>query len=202
SSIPRRVSPSPRRRTTPDRAGASDEAPARPGRGSVRLRSVRRRRTLEWTVVAVVALGATATAAFLVARGGGTSAAAPAWSKVEITTNACAGGWHARHSGHPTVTVVNATDQKYDVELLGADQRTVYAEIETLAAHTTRPLRIALPPGRYSWRCGRVDGTVSLSAVALVTGKPVTDAHPFVPVTYTELAAATTTYPASVRPDT
>lgn len=159
---------------------------------------VRRRRTFQWVAVAAGALGAAAIAAIVVTRGGGTSAAAPPSTTVEISTNTCARGWHAPRSGHPTVSVVNATAQTYDVSLVGADQRTVYAEIEVLAAHTTRGLRIALPPGRYSWRCGRADGTVSFSAVVRVTGRPVTDAHPFVPVTYTELAAATTTYRASV----
>jgi high-affinity iron transporter len=151
---------------------------------------------LQWLAIAAAALGAAAIAAFVATRpdAAPASAASPTGNALEVTTHACAAGWHARRSGHPTLSIANRTGEKYDVELVGSDQRTVYGEIEVLAARTTRSLRAALPPGSYSWRCSRVDGTVSFSSVERVTGPAVTDAHPFVPVTYTEIAAATTTY--------
>ncbi len=84
------------------------------------------------------------------------------------------------------------------VELVGGRQQAVYAEVERLAPHTSLALQAVLPPGRYSWQCEDFDGTVTHSAAATVHGPKVTDAHPFVQVTQSQLISSTLAYRASV----
>jgi high-affinity iron transporter len=112
---------------------------------------------------------------------------------IVIATGSCAAGWNAPPSGNPTFSVRNDSDDPYEVLLVAVDTQQTYAKIEVLGARTQRPLRVALPPGRYQWQCGNLLGPATISDVRTVTGAPV-DAHPAPPENETANVVATVAY--------
>jgi iron uptake system EfeUOB component EfeO/EfeM len=125
--------------------------------------------------------------------GGPKSSASPS-GDVVITAAACAPGWQAPRSGRRVLTVDNQTRGTYSVDLLGADQSTVYGEIEVLGPGTTAAMDVVLPPGRYSLECESIAGSSTFSEARTVTGPPVAGAHPYVPVDYSQIQLATLHY--------
>ncbi len=113
---------------------------------------------------------------------------------VVVATSGCATGWQAPGSGRHMLTVRNTTTSPYSVELLGADQTSVFGEIELLAPQTSRPMDVVLGPGDYSFRCESQNGTATLSDVQTVSGPAVADAHPYLPVKFTDIQQATQAY--------
>ena len=111
-----------------------------------------------------------------------------------ITAAACAPGWQPPRSGRRLLAVENQTRATYSVDLLGADQTTVYGEIEVLGPGTTATMDVVLPPGRYSLECESIAGSSTFSEVRTVTGPPVPGAHPFVPVDFSQIQLATLHY--------
>ncbi len=138
-------------------------------------------------VVGIASLGACASSA------GRTSSAANAVT-IMITPPACAPGWHAPESGRNLLTVDNQTRGTFSVDLLGADQVTVYGEIENLGPGASTTMDVVLPPGRYSIECESIGGSSSFSNVETVTGPSVSGAHPYVPVDFSQIQLATLHY--------
>jgi iron uptake system EfeUOB component EfeO/EfeM len=115
-----------------------------------------------------------------------------------ITLNAagCGSDWSAPRSGATTFTVRNDTTTTQDITLTQGSQ--VFAEIPTLGPDVTRPLRVVLDPGVYSWRCVSINGEFSFSPTQRVTGADVADPSPvYTPVTSDDLTAAALVYRAS-----
>ena len=75
-----------------------------------------------------------------------------------------------------------------------------YGEIDMLAPGTRDTLDAILPPGRYEFQCEAFAGYTLDSSSEQVTGAPVRDAHPFVPVTSDQIQIATLRYNASLSP--
>src|SRR5580700_5341673 len=100
----------------------------------------------------VLSIGGTALAKGRVPQteaGGGTPTAL-----ITVSSTACAPGWQAPHSGRTVFTVDNVSAGTiYEVELVGANQTSVYGEIEMLAPGTEDKMDVVLPPGRYSFSC-------------------------------------------------
>jgi iron uptake system EfeUOB component EfeO/EfeM len=113
---------------------------------------------------------------------------------IAIRQAACAPGWRAPKSGRSLLTVDNQTQGVVSVDLLGADQATMYGEIENLGPGTTATMDVILPPGRYSIECESTAGSSSFSEVQTVSGPPVTGARPYVPVDFSQIQLATLHY--------
>ncbi len=92
----------------------------------------------------------------------------------------------------------NQTSSPYSVELLAADQLTVYGEIEVIGPGPSATMDVVIPPGRYSLECESFTGAANFSDVETVSGPPVTGAHPYVPVDYSEIQLATLHYRAEL----
>ena len=165
------------------------DAPPLPPPPRARLR---RRR---WAGVALAAV-VVAAGACTVARSSGSSASSS--DAITVSDAACAPGWSATRSGRHVYQVTDTGPSPEEVEIVGSNHLTVYAELEMVAPRTTLPMVAVLPPGRYSWTCEADDGTEGYSDERAVTGPPVQGATPFIPVTYDELAGAVVTYTASV----
>lgn len=187
-------------------AGVVDDAPPtdRERRGG----GGRRRAFAAAAVLAL--LGAGAAGAGLGLSGGFAGAAAtgaaatgaPAGAPtIVLTATACGPGWTAPTSGQHLLAVRNASRHAvYEVDLVGSDQVSVYGELEEVAPGTTVTMDATLPPGRYSFECENYDGAETYSATETVTGAPVHDAHPYVPVTVDEIEAAEQTYRQGLTP--
>ncbi len=145
----------------------------------------------------VVSIGGTALAKGRVPQveaGGGTPTAL-----ITVSSTACAPGWQAPHSGRTVFTVDNVSAGTiYEVELVGANQTSVYGEIEMLAPGTEDTMDVVLPPGRYSFSCNAFSGALLRSQVEQVTGPPVSGTYSYSPVDAHQLQLATSTYRANV----
>jgi high-affinity iron transporter len=130
----------------------------------------------------------------------GSSKADPKFT-VPISATSCAKGWSGTGSGRHQFEVRNSSTELFSVELVGADQTSVYGEIETLAPNTTVPLDLVLDPGTYHWKCTTSLGSVSLSSAGTVRGKKVSGAKANLPVSYAELVTATTSYRSQIQSD-
>ncbi|MGP0032115.1 MAG: imelysin family protein [Acidimicrobiales bacterium] len=151
---------------------------------------------------AVIALAASVGAALFVglapsahANGG----SAP--GTVDVSDRACAPGWTAPHSGQVTFNVDNTSKNGiFGVDLVGANQTSVYGEIEMIAPGTEVPMNVVLPPGRYSFECESFTGATLYSLPEEVTGPKVSGAHPYIPVESDQVQQAIVTYQSSLRP--
>ncbi len=117
---------------------------------------------------------------------------------IRVTEIDCAQGWVPPRSGQRRLIVDNAGTSVVDVALVGATSSLVYGEIEAMAPGTTRTMTVVVPPGRYRMQCTYSEGATFLSRIVTVSGPPVTDAHPYLPVTYSEALPAIDTYRADV----
>jgi len=86
----------------------------------------------------------------------------------------------------------------YEVELVGANQTSVYGQIEMLAPGTEDTMDVILPPGRYSFTCNAFSGALLRSQVEQVTGPRVSGTYSYSPVDAHQLQLATSTYRANV----
>lgn len=148
-----------------------------------------------------VLLTAAVAGGVVLAFGPGSGAASNDQQSHPITVSAtrCAPGWLAPHSGQTVFNVTNTSkDTIYGVDIVGANQLTVYGEIEMLAPGTEVPLAVVLPPGQYSFECEAFSGVSLFSSVRRVRGPAVTGAHPYTPVDAQQVQLATLTYRASL----
>jgi high-affinity iron transporter len=145
-------------------------------------------------VVAVVLAAVAVAGAVAASDGGGTAGTAP----VEVNEFDCATNWTAPPSGQRQITVVNAGTSVADVVLLGAANGLTYGEIEAMAPGLTRTLTAVIPPGRYRLGCVYSENATVYSPIRTVTGPAVHDAHPYLQVTYSQMAPLVTAYRAKV----
>ena len=110
----------------------------------------------------------------------------------------CVATWTAPEAGNTTFSIRNSGQQPLEVELVGPDRHTVYAEIDVLAAGTTATLPANLAAGPYLWHCVLSDGSETYSAAEVVTGAGVIGAAGMVPVAASDLDASMLTYRDSV----
>jgi high-affinity iron transporter len=144
---------------------------------------------------ACVVLAAVAVGVFELTRGGGGA------RTVVVSQTGCGFDWVAPRSGETLFTVRNTTPKTvYSVVLVGADQSTIYGQIDSLAPGTELPLDVVLPPGEYSFRCETPSGDTLVSPSREVRGGPVADAHPYTPVDPQQVEFAMSDYRASLVP--
>jgi iron uptake system EfeUOB component EfeO/EfeM len=162
-------------------------------------------RTVPRTVALALALGGlvAAVAAGSVttdfAGAAGEPGAAPA--PVLVSASACAPGWIPPPSGHYELEVVNTTRNTiFGIDLVGANQLTVYGEIDMLAPGTEDTMDAVIPPGTYSFECESFSGSTIFSQVVHVHGSPVPDAHPYTPAEGDQIENAILAYRVSLGP--
>lgn len=169
--------------------------------------ATRRRRPGPWQAVVPVAVSAVlaaggmglATSGLAQAQARSQAAASTPAALITVSSTACAPGWQAPRSGRTVFTVDNLTAATiYEVDLVGANQRSLYGEIEMLAPGTEDTMDVVLRSGRYSFICNASSGAVLRSAVEQVSGPPVSGTYSFTPVDAHQLQLATSTYRASV----
>lgn len=154
-------------------------------------------RRLAVLLVLILIVGGGAALATSIAEAGG----AHSPEEVTVSATACAPGWVAPRSGNRTFRVRNTSRAiVYGIDLVGANEATIYGEIEMLAPGTVVPMSAVLPPGRYSFQCEAFDGNTLTSEVERVTGHPLTDAHPYTPIDSSQIQAAELTYRNSLLP--
>ncbi|HWB34616.1 MAG TPA: EfeM/EfeO family lipoprotein, partial [Rugosimonospora sp.] len=117
---------------------------------------------------------------------------APADPGLAVSRGVCAQDWHPAHGGTQTLLLHNTGTETMEVYLVDPASGGVYAEVEALAPGTSRPMRVALGPGRYALRC------VSEGSDA-ITGPTVTIADgvgspAVLPVTEQDLVPAVQSY--------
>jgi high-affinity iron transporter len=115
-------------------------------------------------------------------------------SPIVVSGYSCADGWSLPDSGQRQLTVANTGSSVVDVTLVGAANSLVYGEIDAMAPGVTRTMTAVIPPGRYRIQCTYSENASILSSPVTVTGSPVDDAHPYLPVTYDQVQASVTTY--------
>ena len=134
-------------------------------------------------------------AALGLALAGCTSSSTGAEDAVSVTRGGCGGPWTAP-AGEHTFQIRNDGTVTADVDLVDPKTDGVYAEVESLAPNTTRPMRVLLGKGDYAFRCFGEDTDAATGPVFHVTtgtGSPAV-----VPVTRNEMADAVKTYRAAV----
>jgi high-affinity iron transporter len=141
----------------------------------------------------VVAAAALAAAVVQSSTGAATTSAA-----VKVDDFDCGSNWSAPRSGQRQITVVNAGSSVVDVELLGASTSLTYGEIEAMAPGVTRTMIAVIPPGRYRLGCVYSENATIYSPTETVSGPPVLDAHPYMQVTYSQMAPLVESYRAAV----
>lgn len=169
------------------------------------------RRTVPFVTLALVALLTAGAAVLGVVGGGGsggtgsggapTAAAHRQVPTIVLSADACGPHWRTPTSGQHLLDVKNASRHAiYEVDLVGANQESVFGEIEMLAPGTTVPMDATLSPGRYSFECENYDGASMYSDTESVTGRPVPGAPSYKPVTVDQIEAAIQTYRQSLVP--
>jgi high-affinity iron transporter len=154
------------------------------------------RRSVPIAIVAVVAVAAVGAAtAFALTRGGARA------GRIVVSSSQCGLDWTAPRSGRTVFTVQNTTPNTvYSVVLTNAYQSRVFGQIELLEPSTTLPLDVVLPPGEYAFVCSTTSGLSLVSPLREVRGDPVTDAHPYTPVSNQLMQSAAHDYNESLRP--
>jgi high-affinity iron transporter len=169
--------------------------------------ATRRWRPRPWRAVVRVAVPAVLAAGGMTLAAGGVAqaqgqnqlSASATTTLVTVSSTACAPGWRAPRSGRAVFTVDNVTAATiYQVDLVGANQTSLYGEIGMLAPGTEDTMDVVLPPGHYSFTCDAFSGAVLRSTVEQVTGPPVSGTYSFTPVDAHQLSLATSTYRAAV----
>jgi high-affinity iron transporter len=127
----------------------------------------------------------------------GSSATTSAARVVTVNEFNCARGWVPPRSGQRELTIRNAGSSIVDVALVATPSSLVYGELEAMGPGTTRTMTAVIPPGRYNLECIYSEGATVLSNTVTVSGA-VTDAHPYIPVTYQEMLPSVDTYRADV----
>ena len=124
--------------------------------------------------------------------------AAPAATAVEVTRGGCGRGWATPHGGDQTIQVHNVGTVTMEVQLIDPATRGVYAEVESLAPGTTRPIRLVLARGAYAFRCLPDDSDVETGPAVTVPDGPARGARAVPAVSEVDLAPAVRAYRAHV----
>jgi iron uptake system component EfeO len=70
-----------------------------------------------------------------------------------VSRGSCAAKWPSPHGGEQTLQFQNTDTVTMELDLVDPATGGVYAEIEALAAGTTRPMHVTLAKGDYAVRC-------------------------------------------------
>ena len=146
----------PQQQTTPS---ARSAAPAR-------YRRLRPGPRLGLALVVVV-LGTTAATGYGLGRAEANAAQDPA---IALNETVCGTGWSDPAAGPVTFELANGGAHTAEVFVINPHSNAVFADIENLGPHTTRPLRAVLGSGQYAFRCSFTDGTAITSATYTVPG--------------------------------
>jgi high-affinity iron transporter len=154
------------------------------------------RRVLPIAIVGVAIIAGGAVAAFALTRGGGAEA-----GRIVVSSSQCGLDWTAPPSGRTVFTVENTSPSTvYSVVLANAYQTRIFGQIETLDPSTTVPLDVVLPPGEYAFVCSAKSGLSLVSPLREVRGDPISDAHPYTPVSDQLMQITAHDYNQSLRP--
>jgi high-affinity iron transporter len=82
----------------------------------------------------------------------------------------CGTGWNQPSAGFQTFELDNTADNSAEVFLINPASNAVFAEIENLGPHTSRPVSTTLGSGAYAFRCAFFDGTALTSPTYRVPG--------------------------------
>jgi iron uptake system component EfeO len=126
------------------------------------------------------------------------STPAPAAASVQVSRGQCGVGWADPHGGDQTIQVHNTDAVTMEVELIDPATKGIYAEIESLAAGTTRPIHLVLSPGSYGFACLPDDADEVFGAAVTVKDGPAGGAKAIVPVDEVSLTSALKNYRAHV----
>jgi high-affinity iron transporter len=126
------------------------------------------------------------------------SAEAKSSTVATVNNYSCADGWLPPHSGQREIPVINTGSSVVDVALMGARDMLIYGELEAMAPGTARTMIAVIPPGDYRMGCTYSENAAVYSRTVTVSGVAVDDAHPYVRVTYNQLAPLVTKYRAEV----
>lgn len=129
---------------------------------------------------------------------GGCGAGQPGPAAVEVTRGGCGTGWARPHGGEQTVEVRNVGAVTMTVELVDPATHGVYAEVESLAPGTVRPIRLVLAPGSYAFTCFADDFDPETGPAVTITDGPARGATAVPATSETDLAGPVTTYRAYV----
>jgi high-affinity iron transporter len=179
SGAPAEAKPTPARRHAAEEAELVERILAK--RKAKQERAAASRRVPRWamgtSIFAVPAVGALAAIAVL---GPSSSAAATA---IALDEQTCGTGWSSPSTGAQTFTLTNNGDNTAEVFLINPSSNAVFAEIENLAPHTSRPVNVTLSSGSYAFRCSFTDGTAMSSKTYTVTGTASGGTASYLPVT-------------------
>jgi iron uptake system component EfeO len=158
----------------------------RSGPSAARGRGPRGLVALAVTAASVAALGACTS-----------SSAAPAASALTVTVDrgACGASWLAP-SGVQTFQVHNRDIVTTEVQLVDPTTGGVYAEVESLAPNSTRPMRIQLGHGDYAFRCYPEDADAVNGPTVRITAGAANGSAAVLPVSGIDLAGSVTSYQA------
>jgi iron uptake system component EfeO len=125
------------------------------------------------------------------------SSAATAASALNVTVDrgACGASWQAS-GGAQTFDVHNRDIVTTEVQLVDPASGGVYAEVESLAPNTTRPMRVQLGHGDYAFRCYPEDADAVNGPTVRVTTDAPTGSAAVLPVSGIDLAGAVKSYQA------
>ena len=121
----------------------------------------------------------------------------PARLAITVSRGACGGPWHAP-GGSRTFQITNGDIVTTEVELTDPGSGGVYAEVESLAPSTTRPMRVDLGRGAYAFRCFPEDNDAVTGPTIRVTAGADGGSPAVMPVSTVDLAGAVKTYSAYV----
>jgi iron uptake system EfeUOB component EfeO/EfeM len=123
---------------------------------------------------------------------------APAAAAVEVNRGRCGVGWADPHGGEQTLRVHNTDSVTMEVELVDPASKGIYAEVESLAAGTTRPIHLVLSPGAYAFACLAQDTDEVFGATVTIKDGPADGAKAVPPVDEVSLTPALKSYRAYV----
>jgi iron uptake system component EfeO len=138
------------------------------------------------------------TAAVLAVGLAGCTSPPPKGTAVEVTRGGCGTGWTHPHGGDQTIDIHNVGTVTMEVDLVDPATRGVFAEVESLAPDTVRPMRIVLGPGSYAFTCYPEDSDAETGPVVTVADGPARGAPAVAAVSENDLAGSVTDYRAHV----
>lgn len=143
------------------------------------------------------ACGVAMATAVIAALAGCTSSTSSAAAALPVTVNrgSCGGAWHAS-GGVQTFQVHNDDIVTTEVDLIDPTTGGVYAEVESLAPNTTRPMNVQLGRASYAFRCYPEDTEALNGPTVRVTTGAANGSPAVLPVSGIELAGAVKTYQA------
>jgi len=144
----------------------------------------------------LVALAATAVSVAALAACTSSSAATAASAlTVTVDRGACGASWLAS-GGVQTFQVHNRDIVTTEVQLVDPTTGGVYAEVESLAPNSTRPMRVQLGHGNYAFRCYPEDADAVNGPTVRVTTGAANGSASVLPVSGIDLAGAVKSYQA------